>query len=248
MTSTKITNHETYLSTGIPTASSLLPDPLQQFSAWFKEAQEFPCPEPEAFALSTVSTESSAGVGRAGIPSTRVLLLKEVDEEGLVFFTNYNSRKGKELSLDDATTIIPNGGKGAYASMAFYFREQHRSIRIVGNALKLSPSATQAYFSSRPLSSRIGAWSSPQSRPLPSGDRTELEAMVRATEEKFNVQKDAEGKEVEMEIPVPAFWGGVRIVPFEVEFWSGLPSRLHDRYRYTRADENAPWEVVRLAP
>lgn len=245
---TKITNHETYRSTGIPTASSLLPDPLQQFSLWFKDAQDFPCPEPEAFALSTVSTVDSAGPGRAGIPSTRVLLLKEVDDQGFIFFTNYNSRKGKELGLNSDATTILNDGKGAYASMAFYFREQHRSIRVVGHALKLSPERTQAYFASRPLSSRIGAWSSPQSTPLPTGDRETLEALVKATEEKFGVKKDAEGKEIEMEIPAPDFWGGVRIVPFEVECWSGMPSRVHDRFRYTRKDEGAEWEVVRLAP
>ena len=245
---TKITNHETYISAGIPTASSLLPSPLSQFSLWFKEAQDFPCPEPEAFALSTVSTEHSAGPGRAGIPSTRVLLLKEVDDKGFVFFTNYNSRKGKELGLDSGTISPLNGGKGAYASMAFYFREQHRSVRVVGHALKLSPTATAAYFSSRPLSSRIGAWSSPQSTPLPTGDRLTLESLVKATEEKFNIEKDAQGKEVEKEIPVPDFWGGVRIVPFEVEFWSGMPSRLHDRFRYTQTEEGGQWDIVRLAP
>jgi len=243
--STKILNHETYLSAGIPSADALLENPLEQFSVWFKEAQEFPCPEPEAFALSTVSNEHSAP-GRAGIPSTRVVLLKSVDDKGFVFFSNYESRKGKELGLSATSPVRTDGG--AFASMAFYFREQHRSVRIVGRATKTSHQETAEYFNSRPVGSRIGAWSSPQSQPLPRG-REQLEEFVKATEKKFGVVKDEQGKEVEQDVETPEFWGGIRIVPFEVEFWSGLPSRLHDRFRYTREDgSDGKWEVVRLAP
>lgn len=122
------------------------------------------------------------------------------------------------------------------------------SVRIVGRAEKIATEETSAYFNGRPVGSRVGAWSSPQSTVL-NGGRPELEAFVSTTEANFNVQKDAAGKEIEQEIPTPTFWGGVRIVPTEVEYWSGNPSRLHDRFRYTRAEgSTAPWDVVRLAP
>jgi pyridoxamine 5'-phosphate oxidase len=225
----KIDNHEQYLSEGIPSAESLSPNPLTQFSQWFDQN---PCPEPEAFALSSVSEQ--------GIPSTRLVLLKRVDETGFVFFTNYESRKGKELGVQDGS----EGGR--YASMAFYWREQHRSVRVVGRVERISAEDTKEYYDGRPVGSRIGAWASPQSTVLTKG-RQELQDRVIALEDKFIPKEGEEQKE----IPVPSFWGGVRIVPFEVEFWMGRESRLHDRFRYTRSEgakEDVAWDIVRLAP
>ena len=262
-------NHETYLSQGIPSAASLDRDPLAQFSAWFKLAQAQPdtVPEPEAMSISTVDPKTH-------VPSTRVVLLKQVDHRGFVFYTNYASRKGRELfpsqSLSPSADAAPEADEGAYAALAFYWRALHLSVRVVGRAEKLDRATTQAYFDSRPVGSRIGAWASEQSSVLRSGTRDELEQRVREVERRFGVPEgtatgsavDAgptqgpggdEGKDLEKDpkIPVPPFWGGVRVVPFEVEFWAGRESRLHDRYRYTRAEgagEGAEWTVERLCP
>lgn len=236
---------------------------MTQFSNWFELAQSKPdeVPEPEAMSISTVSPSQ--------IPSTRVVLLKQVDERGFVFYTNYASRKGKEL--------FPNGYegdegvKGGYASIAFYWRALHLSVRVVGKVEKVDRKTTQEYFDGRPVGSRIGAWASAQSEVL-KGGREELEEKVRELEKKFGVPEgtatgtassvdvgpdgaktestEQENKEKNDEIPVPPFWGGVRIVPFEVEFWAGRPSRLHDRFRYTReeGDEVAEWKIERLSP
>ncbi|GAA5845472.1 hypothetical protein JCM11251_003395 [Rhodosporidiobolus azoricus] len=256
-----VSNHETYLSQGIPSASSLAPNPLTQFSAWFTHAQSRPAdvPEPEAMAVSTVDSATH-------IPSTRVVLLKQVDERGFVFYTNYSSRKGRELfphGFEGEGSAV----KGGYASCAFYWRALHLSVRVVGRVEKVDAATTQAYFDSRPVGSRIGAWASDQSSVLGSGTRAELEERVREVERRFGVPEGtatgtasavdvgpegkAAPKEVkEADIPVPPFWGGVRIVPFEVEFWAGRESRLHDRYRYTRkeGDETGEWKVERLSP
>ncbi|GAA5854188.1 hypothetical protein JCM9279_006170 [Rhodotorula babjevae] len=255
-------NHETYLSQGIPSAASLDPDPLAQFSHWFKLAQAQPeaVPEPEAMSISTVDA-------RTHVPSTRVVLLKQVDPRGFVFYTNYASRKGRELfpSQSPDANSPPEADQGAYAALAFYWRALHLSVRVVGRAEKLDRAATQAYFDSRPVGSRIGAWASAQSTVLTSGTREELEERVRDVERRFGVPEGTatgsavdvgpgeEGKDLDNEadphIPVPPFWGGVRIVPFEVEFWAGRESRLHDRYRYTRAEgDGAEWTVERLCP
>ncbi|GAA5877860.1 hypothetical protein JCM3774_000197 [Rhodotorula dairenensis] len=259
-----VSNHETYLSEGIPSASSLAADPLVQFSTWFTHAQSQPAlvPEPEAMAVSTVRMPE-------GIPSTRVVLLKQVDQTGLVFYTNYASRKGRELFPDgDYESDSP---RGAYASCAFYWRPLHLSVRFVGRAEKVDRATTERYFSSRPVGSRVGAWASAQSEVLASGDRTELELRVNEFERRFHVplgtatgsavavgpgdpvgeqEQHGDGGDERVEIPVPPFWGGVRIVPFEVEFWAGRESRLHDRYRYTKpeGDTGSEWKVERLSP
>ena len=251
MSSTKIAihNHETYLSGGL-NREDLQPNPLDQFSAWFKLASDSDAVvEPEAVALSTVDAKSA-------VPSTRFVLLKQVDERGFRVFTNYESRKGAEL-------FGPNHDeKGGFASMAFYWRPLHLSVRIVGRAEKVEKEVTEEYFKSRPVGSRIGAWASKQSSVL-SGGREELEDCVKQIEAKFGVKDGSAqasavdvgpaGKTTEaqgdVDIPVPPFWGGVRIVPFEMEFWAGRESRLHDRFRYTRPEgSDGEWEIVRLAP
>lgn len=263
-----VSNHETYLSEGIPSASSLDPNPLVQFSKWFTHAQSQPqlVPEPEAMAVSTVRMPE-------GVPSTRVVLLKQVDDTGLVFYTNYSSRKGSELFPDgDYESDCP---RGAYVSCAFYWRPLHLSVRFVGRAEKIDRETTQRYFDSRPVGSRIGAWASDQSAVLETGTREQLEQRVRDFERKFGVpigtatgsgsavavgpgassgpsSAEQEQASTTTKIPVPPFWGGVRIVPFEVEFWAGRESRLHDRYRYTKLEGPAAgeqgWKVERLSP
>ncbi|KWU44366.1 pyridoxamine 5'-phosphate oxidase [Rhodotorula sp. JG-1b] len=235
-----VSNHETYLSEGIPSASSLDPNPLVQFSNWFTHAQSQPqlVPEPEAMAVSTVRMPE-------GVPSTRVVLLKQVDETGLVFYTNYSSRKGRELFPDgDYESDSP---RGAYVSCAFYWRPLHLSVRFVGRAEKIDRDTTQRYFDSRPVGSRIGAWASEQSTVLETGQRSQLEERVHDFERKFGSSTTTAATK----IPVPPFWGGVRIVPFEVEFWAGRESRLHDRYRYTKLEgpgAGEGWKVERLSP
>ncbi|BGO95430.1 hypothetical protein NBRC10512_001398 [Rhodotorula toruloides] len=253
-----VSTHETYLSQGIPSASTLDPNPIVQFSKWFSHAQSRPTdvPEPEAMSISTVNSQTH-------IPSTRVVLLKQVDNRGFIFYTNYSSRKGRELFPDgDHESDSPRGG---YVSLAFYWRALHLSVRVVGKAEKVDRATTQAYYDSRPVGSRIGAWASEQSTVLKSGTREELEERVHEFERRFGVPEgtatgsavtagpasSAPAKPVEnVNIPVPPFWGGVRVVPFEVEFWAGRESRLHDRYRYTRpeGDEKSEWKIERLSP
>lgn len=245
-----VQTHNQYRSSGL-TEKDLLSNPLELFSQWFEHAQSLP--EPEAFSLSTVSDK--------GIPSTRVVLLKQVDERGFVFYTNYESRKGRELFPSSSDT------HGGYASMAFYWPPQHRSVRVVGRAEKLTPDETAQYYHSRPVGSQVGAWASKQSSVIKSRD--ELDERVKEIEQRFRVgAKDqssanaepasvaagadkVEPKGIDDKLPVPPFWGGVRIVPFEVEFWMGRESRLHDRFRFTRpesSESSDAWQVDRLSP
>ncbi|CAG7846790.1 Pyridoxine/pyridoxamine 5'-phosphate oxidase {ECO:0000255/HAMAP-Rule:MF_01629} {ECO:0000255/HAMAP-Rule:MF_01629}; AltName: Full=PNP/PMP oxidase {ECO:0000255/HAMAP-Rule:MF_01629}; Short=PNPOx {ECO:0000255/HAMAP-Rule:MF_01629}; AltName: Full=Pyridoxal 5'-phosphate synthase {ECO:0000255/HAMAP-Rule:MF_01629} [Serendipita indica DSM 11827] len=218
-------------------------DPLSQFRLWFSIAQspssseqgqasasnptfkpKSRVQEPEAMSLSTATA--------SGIPSSRMVLLKEIDDKGFVFFTNYTSRKSRELIQN------PN------AALCFYWRETHQQIRVVGRVEKLEPAASDQYYSSRPLNSRVGAWASPQSQTI---GEDELQERVEEVRQRFGL-KD----EIEASIPRPEFWGGWRVIPQEVEFWSGKPSRLHDRVRYTRREAPAPdaplWIIERLAP
>lgn len=189
-------------------------DPIHQFSQWIKQAIAAGFSEPNAMTLATATTD--------GKPSVRVVLLKEVNDKGFVFFTNYLSRKGRELLANP------------FAAVVFDWHEMERQVRIEGRVEKLSPEDSDAYFDSRPESSKIGAWVSPQSKIIKS--REELDEMWGQTERKFV------GKSVHR----PAHWGGFLIRPTVIEFWQGRPNRLHDRLAYYRTEEG--WTLHRLAP
>lgn len=188
--------------------------PSDQFHIWLEEAVKSRALEPSAMTLATV--------GASGRPSTRVLLLKGADAEGLVWFTNYQSRKGQELAANQ------------HAAMQFFWPELERVVRIEGRVEQVSAEASDAYFHSRPLGSRIGAWASPQSRVLSS-----RETLERSWAELQASLGDAP--------PRPAHWGGYRLVPDRWEFWQGRPSRLHDRIAYEQQTDGS-WQISRLAP
>lgn len=193
------------------------PDPIRQFGAWFKEALDAQLTEPNAMILATVNAQ--------GHPVARVVLLKGFDETGFVFYTNYNSQKGQEL------THTP------YAALVFNWLELQRQVRIEGSVVKVSPEESTAYFQSRPKGSQIGAWASPQSQII--ADRTILEENVRDLENKYAERE---------KLPRPTHWGGYLVRPNRLEFWQGRPSRLHDRIRYTWSRESENWQRERLAP
>lgn len=194
--------------------SDVATNPIQQFTKWWQEAINSNIDEVNAMTLATSTID--------GKPSARTVLLKDYDEQGFVFFTNYNSHKGKELNEN------PN------AALVFFWKELERQIRIEGRVQKIETTKSDNYFNSRPISSRIGAWSSPQSEVIES--REILEANEQNFIEKFG--------EV---IPRPAHWGGYIIQPNVIEFWQGRSSRLHDRLQYTLM-ENGAWKMERLAP
>jgi len=190
-----------------------LKNPFEQFKVWFDDAVNFPMMEPNAMALSTVSSD--------GRPSSRIVLLKRYDENGFVFFTNYESRKGKELETNP------------YASLLFYWDKLERQIRIEGITEKISIEESDDYFQSRPYESRLGAWASKQSEVLPS--RFTLIREVAKLLVKYPAK-----------VPLPPFWGGYRLKPDMFEFWQGRPSRLHDRIRYS--NRGGLWIIERLYP
>ena len=159
-----------------------------------------------------------------GRPSARIVLLRGYDERGFCFFSNYASQKGRELAANP------------HAAVTFHWVELERQVRIVGRVEKLSASESDAYFQSRPSQSRIGAWSSPQSEVIASRDT--LEQLVKEYQEKYSD---------ESAIPRPEHWGGYRVIPERIEFWQGRPSRLHDRLRFSRIEQEA-WTLERLAP
>lgn len=194
---------------------SVSKDPIQQFDHWFKEAVTAEVPEPNAMTLATVNTE--------GRPSTRVVLLKGVENGKLVFFTNYQSNKGQELDQNPA------------CSLTFWWPELERQVCIEGVATRIDAKRSEEYFQSRPRGSQIGAWASPQSTMI--NDRSLLEERMKQMEEKF--------KGVE-KLPKPHQWGGYEIDPLMIEFWQGRPSRLHDRILFTKVD--GVWRIDRLAP
>lgn len=193
--------------------STVMLDPLEQFTSWFGEATNSAVIEPNAMTISTV--------GHEGIPSSRVVLLKGFDRSGFVFFTNYKSRKGTELIEN------PN------ACLHFFWPDLERQIIINGTSVKISREESQVYFDSRPLASRIGAWTSKQSRVIDS--RKVLEEREAELTKKFGE-----------DVPLPPFWGGFRVIPNRFEFWQGRPSRLHDRIVYDLIDNE--WVIARLSP
>lgn len=188
--------------------------PLPQFSRWLEEALAAQLAEPSAMTLSTVSADQR--------PSSRVVLLKGVDARGLVWFTNYQSRKGRELAGNP------------HAALQFHWVELERVVRIEGRVEKISAAESEAYFASRPLASRFGALASPQSETIAS--REVLAAEMAALQQRFGEHP-----------PRPAHWGGYRLLPDRFEFWQGRRSRLHDRICYTRTAPEV-WNVSRLAP
>lgn len=189
-------------------------DPLAQFHAWFDEALAHEIPEPSAMTVATVDER--------GRPSTRIVLAKDVDRRGIVWYTNYLSRKGRELAVNH------------YAALQFHWVEHERVVRIEGPVEKVSAEESDAYFASRPLASRIGAWASEQSQPISS------RAVLVARAAEF-------GLRFGLHPPRPPHWGGYRLVPDRWEFWQGRASRLHDRLVYTLQPDGA-WARQRLSP
>ena len=190
-------------------------DGMKQFHIWFQEAIDENVVEPNAMTLSTIN--------KHGNPASRTLLLKGLEEERLLFYTNYNSNKAQEMDAN------PN------VSICFLWKEMQRQVRITGKAIKTSKAQSEAYFKSRPKGSQIGAWVSPQSRSIP--NKAYLAERKEAMIEKF---KDVD------EVPLPDFWGGYYLEPDTIEFWQGRPDRLHDRLLYTKEAEK--WKIERIAP
>ena len=191
-----------------------LENPFDQLKTWLSEAKEVDDTDYNAMTLSTINPE--------GYPQSRIVLCRELSESGLVFYTNYNSSKGIQIT------------QNPMVSVSFFWKELERQVRITGKAAKISADASDAYFNSRPRASQIGAWASEQSAVIAS--REELQNQVSLIEERFKNQ----------EVPRPQFWGGFIIEPVCFEFWQGRPSRLHDRLKYDLVQNE--WKRSRLAP
>lgn len=203
-----------YLRGGLK-REDLAEDPITQFEAWLKQAIDADIQDPTAMTVATVNAK--------GQPSQRIVLLKQVDQKGFVFFTNYESRKAKEI---EANPLV---------SLHFPWHMLERQVKICGRAERVSTAESLKYFLSRPEESQLAAWASEQSRPVSS--RQVLMQQFNAIKNKFS----------KGEIPLPDFWGGFRIVPSSIEFWQGGANRLHDRFEYQRQDDDS-WVIERLAP
>lgn len=195
--------------------SNVLKDPVKQFEKWFDEAMQAGITEPNAMHLATVDEH--------GKPSSRIVLLKGIDSNKFIFYTNYQSKKGRELEQNPA------------CALTFFWPEIERQVRIEGVAERVDSKLSDDYFQSRPRGSQIGAWASPQSTPIK--NREILEERAKQIEKKFELEKV---------LPRPNQWGGFQIDPLQIEFWQGRPSRLHDRIQFTKVD--GEWRVNRLAP
>lgn len=191
------------------------PNPFEQFKTWFDQALAAQLPEPNAMTIATATTD--------GKPYARIVLLKDYDERGFVFYTNYESHKGQQLV------------QNPWGAIAFWWAQLERQVRIQGRVEKVSEVEADAYFQSRPKGSQLGAWASNQSQVIDS-----REVLERRLEE---LKKEYENKAV----PRPPHWGGFRVIPDEMEFWQGRKSRLHDRLLYRRS-EDSTWEIQRLSP
>jgi pyridoxamine 5'-phosphate oxidase len=197
------------------TAAELDRDPLRQFQRWFEQALHAGIREPNAMVLATVGSQWQ--------PSTRIVLLKGIDDRGFTFFTSYESRKGLELAANPR------------AALNFPWVDLERQVNIIGSVTRLTRPESEAYFKSRPRGNRLGAWASQQSQVIP--DRSLLEKRMQDLESKYPGE----------EIPLPPYWGGYRLSPVEIEFWQGRPNRLHDRFRYLKQGDGA-WQIDRLSP
>jgi pyridoxamine 5'-phosphate oxidase len=193
----------------------LLPDALRQFEKWFEAAVEAGVVEPTVMTLATAS--------RHARPSARTVLLKGVDVRGFTFFTNYESRKGRELD------------ENGQAALVIYWKEVERQVCVAGTVVRVSREESDTYFKSRPLGSRLAAWVSPQTEVIES--RAILEERLRRVTERYPAEN----------VPLPPSWGGYVVAPETIEFWQGRPSRLHDRFLYTRQSDGS-WRIDRLAP
>ena len=195
--------------------SDMAPDPIAQFRQWYDSAVAADLPLPNAMTLATVAAD--------GTPAARMVLLKDFDERGFVFYTNYESQKGQDLEANPR------------ASLVFYWVTLDRQIRINGAVSKVSREESEEYFRTRPLDSRLSAWASKQSRVIPS--REVLETVMRELEEKYK----------DVDVPIPPYWGGYRLAPDMLEFWQNRPGRLHDRFRYL-LQPGGGWLIERLSP
>ena len=195
--------------------AELLADPIAQFSKWLEQAIAANLPEPTAMTLATATKQ--------GHPSTRIVLLKKVDEHGFTFFTNYESRKGREMAGNP------------HVSLTLYWPQLERQVCIIGTVSKVKRDESAKYFNSRPAGSRLAAWASIQSDVI--ADRPALEKKLAAVATKYPGE----------EIPLPPYWGGYCVAPREIEFWQGRPNRLHDRFMYRRQPDGE-WLIERLSP
>lgn len=192
-------------------------NPIEQYANWFEQAVGAQVLDPKAVVLSTVDAD--------GRPASRVVYIRGLEEDGFLFYTNYNSEKGQDIALNP------------HVSINIFWPELERQIRIEGKAEKVEESVSDAYFNARPRNSQIGAWASAQSEQINS--REELENLVKFYKEKF--------KECE-QVPRPPHWGGYKVTPMYFEFWQGRPSRLHDRLVYEKEETGKEWKMKRLAP
>jgi pyridoxamine 5'-phosphate oxidase len=196
--------------------ADLSSNPLDMFAGWLQQARDLPVIDATAMTLATCNAQ--------GLPSARIVLLKQYDEDGFCWYTNYESRKGGELA------------DNPHAALLFYWRELERQVRIEGAVEKVAASQSTDYFKSRPDGSRYSAAASPQSQVVP-----DQKWLAQRTEE---LQREYPGDALQR----PDFWGGYRLQPVAFEFWQGRPSRLHDRFKYTRASSQSDWKIERLAP